>query len=641
MTLAAPVEPIEVDDLELRGYLDDAHIPSLLATLAHITGDLSILRPDLQGRFVGLVQPQGGLSAAQVEEATALAFDVLKRYRDSGCKVAPYPRPDELRKIVEYMAGGVPIDDYMAMMDEELALTGNDSRAPNWRKEELAPDRDFAVAVIGAGMSGIVTAYRLKQAGVPFIVFEKNSDIGGTWYENTYPGCRVDIANHYYSYSFAQRDWPQWHSTQSELERYFSECVDQFEIRPHIRFDTEVESVVFDDDSASWSVNVTKSGETSEEFRFQAVISAVGQLNQPYIPQIEGRETFSGDAFHSARWDHNVSLMGKRVAVIGTGCSAVQFAPIVAGQAAHLEVFQRTPNWMRPDPNYHGDVPEGFQWLLRHIPHYRQWYRFYLFWSTAETFRPVAEVDPDWLETASVGPANEGLRKLLSEAMAAQYEDRPDLLEKVLPAYPPCSKRLIVDGGHWGDMLRRDNVDLITDRISRIVPEGLITADGAVHPADVIIFGTGFQAARFLTPMRVVGRGGIDLHDLWRDDDARAYLGLTVPDFPNFLMIYGPNTNLVVSGSITLFSECAANYVSDYIRRVFSEGIRGMDLRSDVYADYNRKIDEANKRLVWAVSSVNSWYKNSQGRSTQNWPFALVDYWRMTRSVDPADYEAI
>jgi 4-hydroxyacetophenone monooxygenase len=641
VTLARAVEPIDVDDETLRRYLEDAHIPSLLPTLAHITGDLSVLREDLRAQFASLGQPQGGLGPAQVEEARILALEVLRRFRDQGGKVAPFPDQSTLRKILQYMAGGPPIDDYMAMMDEELALTGDDRRAPAWRKDEVAPDREFKVALIGAGMSGIVAAYRLKQAGVAFVVFEKNADIGGTWYENTYPGCRVDIANHYYSYSFAQGDWPQWHSTQAELARYFAECVEEFGIRPDIQFSTEVVSAVFDDRTASWNVTVCRPDGQEETLPFQAVVSALGQLNQPFVPEIAGQSSFRGTAFHSARWNHDVELDGKRVAVIGTGCSAVQFAPIVASQAAQTTVFQRSPNWMRPDPNYHADVPEGFQWLLRHVPHYRQWYRFYLFWSTAEAFRPAADVQPGWDRPGSVGPANETVRQMLAGAMAAQFEDRPDLLEKVVPAYPPISKRLIVDGGHWGAMLKQENVDLVTDTITEIVPEGVVTADGVVHPVDVIIYGTGFQASRFLTPVRVVGRNGADLHELWHDDDARAYLGLTVPGFPNFLMIYGPNTNLVVSGSITLFSECAANYVTDYVRILLSEGVRALDLRPEVHAEFNRRVDEANERLVWAVSHVNSWYKNSRGRSTQNWPFALLEYWKLTRNVDRNQYEAI
>jgi 4-hydroxyacetophenone monooxygenase len=643
LTLARPVEPLTADDETLRAALLEAHIPSLLPTLAHITGDLSVLRADLRVDPTTVTMPQGGLSAAQLGIARELAHEVLVRFRDSGRAVAAYPKPGDLRTILEFMAGGYPIDNYLPMMKEELALTGEDNRAVPWHKEDVAPDREFVVAVIGAGMSGIVAAYRLRQAGVPFVVFEKNPDVGGTWYENTYPGCRVDIANHYYSYSFAQRDdWPQYFSPQSELHRYFHDCVDAFGIGPSIQFGSEVSSVEFDDDTGRWTLDVMGPNHLKSTFEANVVVSAVGQLNRPSIPVIEGQETFGGAQFHSARWDHDIDLSAKRVAVIGTGCSAVQFAPIVAEAAEQLTVFQRTPNWMAANPNYLADVPDGFQWLLRHVPHYRQWYRFYLFWSTAETSRPVGDVDPHWPDKGrSVGPANELVRNVLTEGMRAQYADRPELIERVIPDYPPVSKRLILDGGQWATMLKRSNVELVTEGIDRIEADAIVGEDGRRHEVDVIIYATGFQASRFLTPMRVLGRQKSDLHQVWHEDDARAYLGITVPQFPNFLMLYGPNTNLVVSGSITLFSECAVNYVMDYIHQLLAEGARALDLRPEVHEGFNRKIDEANELRVWAISKVNSWYKNSRGRSTQNWPFTLLEYWQRTRSANRQEYNSI
>jgi 4-hydroxyacetophenone monooxygenase len=643
MTLARPVEPFTEDDETLRAVLKDAHIPSLLPALAHILGDLSLLRPDLRVDPAAVTQPQGGLGPTQLEEARELAFEALFRYRESGCQVAPYPSQEDLKTIVEFMAGGISVDGYLPMMKEELALTGEDTRAAPWHKQEIAPDREFFVAVIGAGMSGIVAAYRLKQAGIPFVVFEKNPEAGGTWHENTYPGCRVDIANHYYSYSFAQRDdWPQFYSPQAELKGYFLECIEAFGIGRNIRYETEVSSLEFDDYTATWTLCVVGPDGPESTFRANAVISAVGQLNRPSLPQIDGRDTFSGPAFHSARWDHSVDLSDQRVAVIGNGCSAVQFAPIVAQSAKQLTVFQRTPNWMIANPNYQADVPEGLQWLLRHVPRYRQWYRFYLFWSTAETGRPTGDVDPTWVDRdRSVGPVNDAVRTLLTAAMQVQYSDRPDLLDRVVPDYPPASKRMIVDGGHWAAMLKEDHVELVTTGIARIQPDGIVTEDGDHRKFDVIVYGTGFQASRFLTPMKVVGSGGADLHHRWDGDDARAYLGITVPGFPNFMMLYGPNTNLVVSGSITLFSECAVNYVMDYLRTLLSENHRALDLRPEVHDAFNVEIDEANELRAWAVSKVNTWYKNSRGRSTQNWPFTLLEYWRRTRTVRRAEYEAI
>ena len=304
-----------------------------------------------------LAEPdQAGLTPEQQSAIRDLAAETLGRFRDDGA--TPVDDDDDLQTIVEFLAGGVPMDEYMEMVLEELALHGNDLRAPQWQRAEIAPDRPFHVAIVGSGMSGIIAAYRLKQAGVDYTIFEKNDDVGGTWKENTYPGCRVDIPNHYYSYSFAQRDdWPQYYSPQPELHRYFRQCVDEFGIRDHIVLRTEVSSIVYDEDSGRWTLELAgPDGEST--FTADAVISAVGQLNRPQYPNIEGRDSFAGPAFHSAEWDHGVDLTGKRVGVIGTGCSAAQFSPIVAEQVGTLEIFQRTPNWQFPQPIYHEDVPD-------------------------------------------------------------------------------------------------------------------------------------------------------------------------------------------------------------------------------------------------------------------------------------------
>jgi 4-hydroxyacetophenone monooxygenase len=253
----------------------------------------------------------------------------------------------------------------------------------------------------------------------------------------------------------------------------------------------------------------------------------------------------------------------------------------------------------------------------------------------------MAEVDPDWPhQERSVSELNELLRSMLVETMEERFADRPDLLAKAVPGYPPAAKRIIVDNGAWAQALHRDNVELTTENIDRITPKGVLTVDGRFREFDVLIYGTGFQPSRFLTPMKVVGRGGVNIHEQW-DGDARAYLGITVPRFPNFFVLYGPNTNIVVNGSIIWFSECEVRYVMDCIRTVLAGGHMALDCRPDVHDRYNAEIDAENLRMAWGVSNVNSWYKNAKGRVTQNWPFPLLEYWTRTRQVDPAEYEML
>lgn len=636
MAIARPIEPIREDDAFIERALADAFLPALLPALAQVTGDFSLLRDDLrpQGAMPGI--PQGGMSDAQQAEARALALKTIIALRDGAPRHEAEIHEDDLRRITAWMTGSAASDDYIPLLYEELAPYGEDRRAPDWHYDGKRP---FFVAVIGAGMSGILSAIRLKQAGVPYVVIEKNGDVGGTWYENTYPGARVDVTNTVYSYSFAQKlDWPTHFSPQEVLLSYFRDCADEFGIRDHIRFRTEVESAAFDEARGTWSLQLRTADGGSETLEANAVISAVGQLNRPNMPKIAGMSSFEGPSFHSAEWDHGIDLADKRVAVIGTGASAAQFIPEIAPKVAHLDVYQRTPPWFIPVPHYHDAMPQGLNWLFLHIPHYMHWYRFWFFWTTGDGLLPAARVDDAWGKgEQSVSEQNDGVRMLLTAYLQSQFMDRPDLFEKVVPKYPPASKRMVLDNGAWAGALKRDNVDLITEPIEAITPRGVRTAGGAEHPADVIIYGTGFRASQFLTPMRVTGRGGIDLNAQW-DGDARAYMGITVPNFPNFFLLYGPNTNIVVNGSIIYFSECEVRYVMGCLRLLAEGAHAAMDCRQDVHDAYNVRIDAGNRQMAWGASSVNTWYKNEKGRITQNWPFDLTTYWKQTREPDPADY---
>ena len=369
-----------------------------------------------------------------------------------------------------------------------------------------------------------------------------------------------------------------------------------------------------------------------------AVVTAVGQLNRPRMPDIKGRDRFAGPAFHSARWRHDVDLTGKRVAVIGTGASAYQFVPEIAGKVGSLTIFQRTPPWGFPVPHYHEDVPDGMNWLLEHVPYYDKWYRFWMFWMVTDGLLPMVEADPGWNgPQTAVSAANLEFREMIAAAIAAQAPNRPDLVEKVVPTYPVGGKRSLLDNGVWMAALQRDNVSLVTDPIAEITESGIVTADGTARDFDVIIYGTGFHASKFLEPMKIRGRGGADLHQTW-DGDPRAYLGMTTPGFPNLFMIYGPNTNIVVNGSIIFFSECSVRYIVGCLKLLAETGARAMEPKREVHDAFNARVDAANGLMAWGAPQVSSWYKNEKGRVTQNWPFALVDYWRATLAPDPGDF---
>jgi 4-hydroxyacetophenone monooxygenase len=660
------VEPITESDDELRAILAEAEVAPLLPALAYATGDPSLLHPDLRPDPILLNLPQGGFSGEQKDRIRALALDALIRFRDGGSRPAPPPSDDDVLRIMEHTVGGIDMAEYLPLLEEELAHRGEDRRAPGWHASEVAPSRGMTVAVVGAGMSGLLAAHRLRQAGVQVVVLEKNTDVGGTWLENSYPGCRVDNPNHNYSYAFAQRhDWPYHYSTQDVLHGYFRDCADALGLRPLIRFGTEVVSARWSDDELRWTLALRPARETAgidagdwvegtdgeddgdartdgvtETLVVDAVVSAVGQLNRPLLPDIAGLDTFAGPAFHSARWRHDVDLRGKRVAVIGTGASAVQIIPEIADQVGELVVFQRTAPWLVPTPDYHDAVATGQQWLYDHLPSYSEWNRFVIFWRMGDGALASVKVDDEWESPApgqSVSMLNEFVRQTFVQYLEQQFADRPELLAAATPDYPPGAKRMLRDNGVWAGTLTRDDVQLVSTPIREVTPTGIVTEDGVAHEVDVIVYGTGFQASRFLTPMTVQGRGGLDLHEHWAGEP-RAYLGLTVPGFPNLFCLYGPNTNIVVNGSIVYFSECGVRYLLGCMRMLLETGHRALDVRPEVHEAFNADVDAENRRMAWGASGVRTWYKNASGRITQNWPFTLLDYWQRTLRPDPGDY---
>jgi len=628
---------LALDSVDLDAVLAEAHVPSLMVALVHLTGNTDHLTEARRPVYEVLGDGQGGLKPDDVQAIRDLAKAALQDLA-AGKPLPPQPTPDQVRFMMDFVAGAEIPERYGPFLTEALCLDGIDPDRPAWKPEEKAAAAGLHVVVIGAGMSGLLTAIRLQQAGIAFTLVDKNPDVGGTWLENTYPGCRVDTPNHLYSLSFEpNHDWPQRYSTQDVLLRYFQRVADKYGLRPHIRFNTRVDEAVFDEASGRWTVKVT-GPDGAEALSANAVISAVGQLNQPNFPDIPGKDLFAGPSFHSARWRHDVDLTGKRVAVIGTGASAFQFVPEIAKTAGEVVVFQRSPPWLAPTEDYHQTVEEGKKWLLEHIPFYDKWYRFYLFWTMTDGVYEAVKADEGWQgPDGTIGEANAMLRELLVFKMSEQTGDNTALLDAVTPRYPFGGKRSLRDNGVWIEALKRPNVRLVTQPVSAVTAGGVVTADGEEHGCDVLIYGTGFKASSFLTPMKVVGRDGQALHDVW-DGDARAYLGMTAPGFPNFFMLYGPNTNIVVNGSIIFFSEASVRYVVEALRLMVDKGASVLEVKPQVHDAFNARVDAANAKMAWGCDGVSSWYKNAKGRVSQNWPFPLVEYWEATREPNPDDF---
>lgn len=407
---------------------------------------------------------------------------------------------------------------------------------------------------------------------------------------------------------------------------YLKDFAKHYGLNEHIRFGTEVANAKWDDESQHWTVSTADATGRTDTEVFHAVVSAVGQLNRPNIPNIPGIDTFEGSAFHSAQWDHSVDLTGKRVVVIGSGASALQFAPAVAKTADQVTIVQRTPPWLFPTEELRRDIGEGERWLLRHLPMYRAYYRFTIFLPRIVGQLDAATVDLQYPPTErAICEEGDLVRKALTASLLEQIGDDDWLLEHVLPDYPPGAKRIIRDDGTWIRTLKRDNVSVVKGGVSRVDSTGIWTDTGEHIDADVILFGTGFAASDFLSSFSVTGSGGQDLHDAW-GGNAGAFMGLTAPGFPNFFLMYGPNTGLVVHGNLVFFIECQAAYLVHSIKLLLETRRSAMNLRPEIYAKYQHDMDDANRLRAWGWSGVSSWYKDANGRSPIMWPFTTQDY---------------
>ena len=631
------------DDTLIAAALEEASIPCLVMSMIHMSGDSSFLDSPLRPAGVYINEFQGYMDEEARAGIRQQALELIRNFRDAGCQLPPPPSPDTIHRMMEFLVAQEVPRDYVDMMLEELELDGVDARGIDWADQIPAARRDaFSVLVIGGGISGVLAAIRLREAGIDFTVIEKNSSVGGTWFENRYPGARVDVANHLYSYSFAPaHHWTEYFSQQPELQAYFEQCMEKFEVKDRFRFSTEVLGSVWQEQDCRWHTRIRNPDGSEETLVCNAVISAVGQLNRPAIPAIPGQESFAGTSFHSAQWDVGTAIRGRRIAVIGSGASAFQLVPELAREAAELTVFQRTANWMFENPVYHDKVPEGKKWCLQHLPFYARWFRFLIFWPAIDGAWEVAVVDPDWPhQEHSINAANDMVREMFSEYIRSQVGDDEELLAKVMPDHAPMGKRMLQDNGTWLAALKRDNVKLVNEAVTEIGPGQVSTASGVqAEDVDLIVYATGFKANKFLWPMEIRGRDGKLLSEQWGEEPA-AYLGITVPNFPNFFLCYGPGTNLAFGGSIIFNIECQVRYVMDCLRQLVCEGKEEMECRQEVFDEYYQRFRDQHAQMIWEHDSIkHSFYTNDAGKCTLLWPWKILHMWQWTRNCKPADYQ--
>ncbi|TQC41748.1 NAD(P)/FAD-dependent oxidoreductase [Rhodococcus sp. WS4] len=638
VTASSQFNPDRLSEAEVRTAVSIANVPALLMVVYQMTGDAKWLEdPYRPTRGKGLGDhDSGGLTDEIQEEIRQAAARAILDFQAGVTPVIEAPTAEQTVRMISVCMGEPVADQYGPMLSLELARRA----APNAPELALAPvdpPVGFTAIVIGTGVAGIAAAHQLEDMGIDYVILEKQPEAGGNWWQNTYPGAGVDTPSHLYSFSFAKNDWNTHFELRNELQEYFGRALKDVGGNERVRYNTEVLAATYDETSRAWSVDVRNADGSIETLHSNVVISAVGVLNRPVTPNLPGMETFRGTSFHSADWPEGLELDGKRVAIVGTGASSMQITPAIAGRVEHLTVFQRSPQWVAPFEKFRMPIPTELRRLLQSCPLYHSWYWIRLFWQFGDKVIESLRVDPEWEHPErSVNARNDAHREYFTRYITAQVGDRTDLLDKVMPDYPPFGKRILLDNG-WYEALRRDNVDLVNESVAAVTETGLVSASGAEIDADVIVWATGFEAARFVSSLDVRGVDGLSLREAWNDDDPRAYLGVSVPQFPNFFMLGGPNS-FPGSGSFMFFMEVQIRYIRGLLTQMFEQNIAAIDARADATEQYNELVDTTHARTVWTHRGMSTYYRNSRGRVVFVMPFLNVEYWEMTRRPDLENY---
>jgi 4-hydroxyacetophenone monooxygenase len=627
----APVRPelLEASDETIADAIQYADPMVLRALLYQLTGDPELLDIELRAVMAGFFEIHVPAREQDVAMIRHKGAEFLKAYRDSGAGPISVGPMERLATSMRLGSGeAMPTEEELGLFVEELALDPW-ARSLKWQAPP-PPERlqDFSVTVIGAGMGGLNAALQLKRAGIPHIVIEKNAEVGGTWYENRYPGARVDTPSRSYTHIFGvDFGYPNPFCEAAENQKYFNWIADSFGLRENIVFNTEVRSLTWDDAVGMWEIRM-EGPDGERVHRSRAVITAVGFLSRPNLPEFEGAGEFQGRSWHTARWPDGMDLCGKRVAVIGTGATGYQMIPELALQAEYVTVFQRTASWVCPVPGYRSPFPPQIGWLDRNLPFHTNFMRGGR--GGGSWYLKMTSVDPDFDDPHATSLANRRARDACFAFLESKIED-PALLAAMTPPHPIWSARVIMVDPEYSilDAVQRDNVTLVTSEIGRVNATGVETQDGTQHDVDVIVYATGFRATDYLFPMTVTGRDGMTLDDLWAEDGARAYLGCMMPGFPNLWSLYGPNTNGGLGAAS--YHEMVTVYALRCIERLIVNGEKSVDVKEEVYLRYNRRLDQENSIRVWSNPRAHSYYWSKYGRSITQNPLNGSEMWDYLR----------
>jgi 4-hydroxyacetophenone monooxygenase len=612
------------DPEQLRSALEIADPNALRLALHHLTGDPALAAMETEGTplWAGALFTYT-LAPKHHEEVRSRAHEWLMAHW--GEPLDPSLNdPARIRATMELFGHG-PLPDEEFRFGAEEAAFEDFPRGVTW-SHKPAPDRlaQYRVLVVGAGISGLAAAVHLEQLGIPYSVVERQADLGGTWNFNNYPEARVDSMSLIYQFKFEKRfPWTEFFASGPETKRYLKHVAEKFKVTGNIVFNTEVIAADWDESDSTWIVRVHTKGQEERTVKANFVISGSGLFSTPKLPDIPGIAEFGGPVRHTTDWHDSDELAGKHVAQIGTGASGAQLMPYSARTAAHTIVFQRTANYVLPMEGYRDKIPGSVQWLFDNIPLYWNWYGYAMHFLNLQ-LEGLQEFDPAWqAKGGAINQRNDALRENAQNFVRERLASRPDLIEKMLPKYPPMARRPTVDNG-WYDALLRDDVELVTEPIDHVTRDAIVTRDGKSYPCDLIICAAGFATTRYLWPANYTGRDGASLDPLWSIDGPRAHLGMTMPGFPNFFMFYGPSSQSR-AGSFYSMTEIWTRYALKAIVHVIENNAHAIEVTPEAYRASNERLDQQNKKVLWETYGKGFYYLTEAGRSVVNSPYRCAD----------------
>jgi len=638
MTSASPIDAALIADTdvdELRANLVKADPGVLVAVLAQLTGDASVV-DEFASKISYVPDPPERAGVTDPDTAARLADAVVAALRAaSQSKTTPVDDIESFARLLPVVLGSEVDDEQLPLLYEQSGFRPSSPTLPR----TVPIPSTMSVAIIGAGLAGINTALSAAEAGVSYEIFERNAEVGGTWLTTKYPGIGVDTPSAYYSLSREPNPgWSNYYPQGAEYQAYLVALADKHRLRDHTRFDTEVHALWWDEEHQHWQIHFVMADGTRGVSHASVVVTAAGYLNRPRWPDLPGRKSFAGISVHSALWDPDLDLTGKRVAIIGAGCTAVQIVDASVDQVAHLTVFQRQPHWVAPRKRLSDDVPEHRRYLGRRLPYYTKWHRTKSYWGTADNNYPIILLDEEWSKShLSISPANDVLLQMCQQYIDQTFGAGSELAKKVTPDFAPYGKRIIRDPGGYYAALTRDHVDVEAAEPASVNANGILTQDGRQLDLDVIIYATGYHLD-FLSTLDIRGRGGVSLADEW-GESPRSYRGGAVPGFPNLFINSAPNYSPGHGAGANFSMEVVSHYVIECLQLMALQGARSMEVTEKAYREYVESIDDAMARTVWChTPNAHTYYRSGSGRVVVSTPFRLVDLWTEHRAPIEEDF---